>query len=151
MGSKNLNISLLAAALTSLTICDLAGCASTPAPTPDLAAAKALISQAEGASAQQYAAADLETARSEYREADQLQRDKPERASELARQSAVDAQVAMARAQSAKAQQALRQVNAGTDALRSESARDAEKSGADADNMMAPPTSPALLPPPVQP
>ena len=99
-------------------------CSSGPKPTADLAEAHTLVSQAEQSGAQQFASINLEAARSELREADQdAATDKPVLATRLAQEASVDAELALARTRSAKAEQALQQVNSGTAALRSESER----------------------------
>jgi 2-hydroxychromene-2-carboxylate isomerase len=107
-----------------------------------LAAARALITQAETGSAQQYASADLERARAEYQDADKLRSSDPEKAQRLAQKAGVDAKVAMANAQAEKARQALNEVKAGTSALQSEADRDAAKDSA------VPATAPEVTPAP---
>jgi hypothetical protein len=100
------------------------GCANTPTSVPDIAGAHALISQAEQSDAQQFASADLESARSKIRQAEQQQHDnKPLIATRLAQEASVDAEVAMARTRALKSEQALADVNAGTQTLRNESMR----------------------------
>jgi hypothetical protein len=100
------------------------GCASTPTSVPDIAGAHALISQAEQSDAQNFASADLESARSKLRQAeDQQKNDKPLIATQLAQEASADAEVAMARTRAIKSEQALADVNAGTQTLRSESLR----------------------------
>src|ERR1700722_15482353 len=103
-----------------------AGCASSPKPVADLANAHALVAQAEQSDAQQFASSDLEAARSKLRQADTDAQDKPVIAARLAQESAVDAEVALARTRSLKAAQALNEVNAGTQTLRGESQRSAD-------------------------
>ena len=115
------NIRLLAASAVLLTA---VGCASTPKAAPDVAGARALVSQAEQSGAQQFASADLEAARSKLRQADQDMRDdKSVLATQRAEEASVDAEVAIARTRAIKSEQALADVNAGTQALRSESQR----------------------------
>jgi hypothetical protein len=102
----------------------VASCSSGPKPTGELAEAHTLVSQAEQSGAQQFASINLESARSELRQADQdAASDKPVLASRLAQEASVDAELALARTRSAKAEQALQQVNTGTETLRSESER----------------------------
>jgi hypothetical protein len=101
-----------------------ASCSSGPKPTADLAEAHTLVSQAEQSGAQQFASINLEAARSELRQADQdAATDKPVLATRMAQEASVDAELALARTRSAKAEQALQQVNSGTATLRSESER----------------------------
>jgi len=102
----------------------LAACASSPRPVPEVAAARALISQAEQSNAQQFASSDLEAARSKLRQADQDERDnKPVLAAQVATESTVDAEVAMARTRAMKAEQAVSEVNAGNRTLSHETQR----------------------------
>ena len=101
----------------------LLGCASAR-PVPDLVGSRTLISQAEQSDAPQFASADLESARSKVRQADEDARQgKTVLATRLAHEAAVDAEVAMARTRAIKSEQALRDVNAGTQTLRNESNR----------------------------
>jgi hypothetical protein len=112
----------VAAAATLVVVA--ASCSSAPKPTGDLAEAHTLVSQAEQSGAQQFASLNLETARSELRQADQdAASDKPVLAARLAQEASVDAELALARTRSAKAEQALQQVDSGTATLRSESER----------------------------
>src|ERR1700691_6252285 len=116
-----------------------ASCSSGPKPTAELTEAHTLVSQAEQSGAQQFASINLEAARSELRQADQdAAGDKPVLATRLAQEASVDAELALARTRSAKAEQALQEVNSGTATLRSES----ERQGS------APPPMPMPMPPP---
>jgi hypothetical protein len=100
------------------------GCASTPRQVPEVTAAHTLIAQAEQSDATQYASADLEAARSKIHQADQYAHDdKPLLAAKLAQESSTDAEVAMARTRAVKAEQALAEVNAGTQTLHNETRR----------------------------
>ncbi len=75
----------------------LAGCASGPPPqtTADLSRAHTLVAEAESSGAQEYAAADLQKARDEAQQADQLAgHGDAERADWVANEAAVDAQLA---------------------------------------------------------
>jgi hypothetical protein len=121
---KQLRAKLAAAAGTAAVLSTIAGCASGPRPTADLAGAHTLVAQAEQSGAQQFDSADLEAARSELQQADQDARDQPKAAIRLAQQSAVDAQLALARTRAQKAEQALRQINADNATLQSESERE---------------------------
>jgi hypothetical protein len=108
---------------TSAALVAVAGCAS-PRPVPELATAKTLISQAEQSGATQYASADLESARSKVRQADDQAHDNNTVvATRLANEATADAEVAIARTRAIKAEQASHDVNAGTQTLRNESAR----------------------------
>jgi hypothetical protein len=99
------------------------GCASAPQPSADLTQAHTLVDQAEQSGAAELASADLASARSKLQMADQDARDKPEQSIRLAQEATVDARVALARTNAAKAQMALRDVNAGTQTLRNETDR----------------------------
>ena len=122
----------------------IAGCSSGPPrqTTADLARAQTLVEQAQSTGAQQYAAADLQTARDKVQQANQLADHDARRADRLANEAAVDAQLASARAQNAKAQHALDDVNRSLQSLREETER--STNGA-----VAPPAGePNTLPPP---
>ena len=133
-------ITFMRAATIPAVLLAAAGCASSPKPVADLANAHALIAQAEQSDAQQFASSDLEAARSKLRQADADAQDKPVIAARLAQESSVDAEVALARTRSLKATQALAEVNAGTQTLRSESQRNEDQ----------PATTPPPQPAPVQ-
>lgn len=105
------------------TLLAAAGCASAPQPTADLAQAHTLVDQAEQSGASQFASADLASARSKLQIADQDARKRPEQSLRMAQEASVDARVALARTNAVKAQMALREVNAGTQTLRSETDR----------------------------
>jgi outer membrane PBP1 activator LpoA protein len=100
------------------------GCSSGPRPNPDLTGAHTLVSEAEQSGAQRYASLNLEAARTELKQADQdAASDKPVLATRRAQEATVDAELALARTRSAKAEQALQEVDSGTATLRSESER----------------------------
>lgn len=107
-----------AAALTAV----LAGCASMEPPTAEMAASRTAIEQArmagatEGVSAADYASAraKLDRAEAAFRAEDYVL------AGRLAREAEVDAQLAQARAASAKSRLALAELEASTRALREE-------------------------------
>jgi hypothetical protein len=122
-------ITSIRAVAASAALLAAVGCASTPQPLPDVVAARALVSQAEQSDASQFASGDLESARSKLRVADQDSREnKPILAAQMAQESSVDAEVAMARTRAIKSEQALNDVNAGTGTLRSESLRQEQAS-----------------------
>jgi hypothetical protein len=122
-------VSLLGAVLAG-------GCASAPQPSADLTQARTLVEQAEQSGAAEFASADLASARSKLQMADHQAHDKPEQSIRLAQEASVDARVALARTNAAKAQVALRDVNAGTRTLRNETDRAQPDS-----SMPVPPTS----------
>jgi Domain of unknown function (DUF4398) len=114
---------LRAAAAVAIAVA-AASCASAPKPTADLVGAHTLVAQAEQSGAQQYASANLEAARSELQQADQNAKDKPVLSMRQAQEASVDAELALARTRSLKAEQALREVNSGTATLQGESERE---------------------------
>ncbi len=118
------NLSLVS---VTLTLAVLAGCASGPPPqtTADLSRANTLVAAAEQGGAQQYAAADLQAARDEAQQANQLADHDPAKADELANEAAVDAKLASARVQNAQAQHGLSQLHETLETLRSEERRNA--------------------------
>jgi hypothetical protein len=65
----------------------------------------------------------MAAARSKLQMADQDAAKQPEQSKRLAQEATVDARVALARTNEVKAQQALRDVNAGTQTLRNETDR----------------------------
>jgi len=99
----------------------LGGCASTPATAPDLALSDAALAHAQAAGANEWAPAQMRSAREKLdgaRAADKV-RDY-ERAIRLAQESAVDARLAEAKTGAAKAGKAQQTVNDDARALRSE-------------------------------
>lgn len=103
----------------------MAGCSSEPPrqTTADLTRAQTLVSEAQSSGAQQYAAADLQAARDKVQQADRLANHDSRTADQLANEASADAQLADARAQNAKAQQALDDVHRSLQSLREESER----------------------------
>src|SRR6185369_8996517 len=100
-----------------------AGCA-TKQPTPEITRAQTLIEQAEKSGARQYAADQLDSARSNLRLANAAARDgKEAEARARANEAAADAQLAQSRAQSGTAQKAADEVQRGTDVLQREAER----------------------------
>jgi hypothetical protein len=117
-----------------------AGCASAPKPTAELSQAHSLVDQAEQSGAPQYASADLAMARSKLQQADLEAQKHPDLSLRSAQEASVDARVALARTNAAKAQMALRDVNAATQTLRNETDRQSMQSE------MASPNPPATTP-----
>lgn len=100
-----------------------AGCA-TKQPTPEITRAQTLIEQAEKAGAQQYAADQLDSARSKLRLANAAARDGDEdQARARANEAAADAQLAQSRAESGTARKAADEVERSTDVLEREAER----------------------------
>ena len=100
----------------------LAACASGPHPVAELSQAHTLIDQAEQAGAQQFSAADLDSARTKLQRAEQKDQ-KEDLALRLSQEASMDAQVALARTRLGKAEQALTEVNASIESLRKETNR----------------------------
>ena len=116
------NMTRLGVTAASAALLTLIGCATQP--VPEVAAARAMVSQAEQSDTTQYASADLESARSKLRQATGYEKDgKPVLAEQLARESEADSEVAIARTRAIKAEKDLTDVNAGTQTLRNESRR----------------------------
>lgn len=110
---------LVAAAVALL----CAGCA-TKQPTPEITRAQTLIEQAEKAGAAQYAADQLDSARTKLRLANAAARDgKEDEARARANEAAADAELAQSRAQSGTAEKAADQVQRSTDVLQRETER----------------------------
>jgi hypothetical protein len=103
-----------------------AGCASEGAkPTDELTKAHTVVEQADkGGNAQRYAAADLQRAHDELSDADRLDgQRKYDEARYFAQRAEVDADVAVARGNSAEAQKAAADVTQGNNALQQETHR----------------------------
>lgn len=89
----------------------LASCASSKPPTQELARTQAAINQADQVGAQDYAPLEFREARKKLQKAKQLSSDgQHEKAKRLADRAEVDAQLAEAKALSAKAQNAVKQL-----------------------------------------
>ena len=111
----------------------LSGCASGPPreTTADLARASTLVAEAVRGGAQEYAPADLQKARDEAQQANQLAgHGDAERADQLANEAAVDAEFATARAANGKAQHDLKDQRRTLETLRDEVRRQTPASGA---------------------
>lgn len=105
----------------------VAGCASTPAPTEQMAVSRAAISNASSAGADEFAPAQLKSAMEKMDSAERamIQKDYS-RARHLAEQAHVDAQLASATARTAKAQKAADAVQEDRRVLREELDRKTE-------------------------
>jgi Domain of unknown function (DUF4398) len=123
----------LVSATTGTLVClAAAGCASEgPKPTDELTKAHTVVEQAEkGGTAQRYAAADLQRAHDELADADRLSAQKKyDEARSYAQRAEVDADLAVARGNSAEQQKAAEDVMKANDALRQESRRNVGSSG----------------------
>jgi hypothetical protein len=114
---------------TSALVCVAgAGCASEgPKPTDELTKAHTVIAQADkGGAAQRFAAADLQRAHDELSDADRYDAEnKYKEAREFAQRAEVDADVAVARGNSAEAQKAAADVAQANSALQQETEHNA--------------------------
>jgi len=97
----------------------LNGCATLPPPTAELATAQQSVSRAEGADADQYAAAEVALARDELSQAQAaMSAGREDDARQLALQAAADADLAHARSREALATAELTQRKAEVEGLR---------------------------------
>lgn len=100
----------------------MAGCAtSVPAPTEQIAVSKAAVANAVGAGGPEFAPAEMRTAQDKLDRANQAMSAKDyERARWLAEEAQVDAQLAVTKARSAKAQKAAYALQEDSRVLREE-------------------------------
>lgn len=102
----------------------LAGCASTPKPTEQLAVAEAAVQRASTTSTSENSAVELKVATNKLASARQAMAAKDyELARQLAEQATVDAEVADLRAQSARSRLAAQESDAAARVLREETSR----------------------------
>ena len=126
----------------------LSACASVPPPTQQLAASRAAIESAEVAGAGKDAPADLGQARDKLTAAELAANSgENERARRLADEALVDAQLAQARAATARSRENLEQNEATLRALREEASRPAQPPGPAPVTPPAPPDNPVPIPP----
>lgn len=132
--------SAAAKALAAGSLLALAACASTPPPTDELARAESAIKRAEEARVADYASPELKTAREKLAAArDAASRDDMVLAARLAEQSRVDAEVATAKSDAAKAQATIEEMKKANEAIQQESLRNSTN------------VAPISLPPPPAP
>lgn len=117
------------------------GCATQgPKPTEEMTRARTVIEQADKGNAQRYAAADLQKAHDELRDAEKANDahnyDDARRDAESAE---ADADVATARGNAGDAQQAARQLQKSNETLENEANRNAGESGTTPDSGATPP------------
>lgn len=99
----------------------IAGCASVPSPTEQIAVSKLAVSNAISAGGNEFAPADMRAAQNKLDRAIQaMTTEDYQDAQLLAEQAQVDAQLAAAKARSAKAQKAADTVQKGSEVLRQE-------------------------------
>lgn len=104
----------------------VAACASTPQPTEQLAVATAAVANAAAVGAQELSPAEMGMARDKLRRANlAMASEDNEQARRLAQQAQLDAQVAAAKANAAKARKAAEEVQAASRALSEEMKRKA--------------------------
>ena len=103
----------------------LAACAAAPErPEAEFSRAQTLIQTAEQQGAQEFAGAELESARRKLDQAGIVADEgKGEQATRLAQQAAVDAELAAAKAAAAKARKAADELDRSIETLRSEAVR----------------------------
>lgn len=119
---KNLQLSRSACwALAVAAAGGVAACSSVPPPTEQMAVGKSAIDSAQTAGAPEFAAGELAQARTKYEQAEAaMKREDFMQARRLAEAASVDAQLAQARASSAREQAAAAQIDQSIRALRSE-------------------------------
>lgn len=99
----------------------IAGCASVPPPTEQIAVSKQAVSNAISAGGNEFASGDMRAAQDKLDRAIQaMTAEDYKNARLLAEQAQVDAQLAAAKARSAKAQKAAATVQKGSEVLRQE-------------------------------
>lgn len=102
----------------------LAGCASAPPPTSQLAIAQQAVNSADTARSAEFAPLELRTAREKLLQAEQANLEEEyDRARHLAEQAEWDARVAERKAQAEKAKRAVESAERGSQELREESLR----------------------------
>jgi hypothetical protein len=117
--SGPLRLALAAGGLVLMT-----ACASTPPPTEQMAVANAALADAVSAGSPELASAEMTTAREKMARANQAMATKDhDLALSLAQQAQVDAQLAVAKAQSVKARKSVEALQEASRALREEMAR----------------------------
>jgi pyruvate kinase len=123
----------------------VSGCATQgKRPTEELTKARTVVEQADKGNAQRYAAADLQRAHDEMTSADNAANNKKyDDARRLAENAEVDADLAMARANSGEAQRALQDIQQGIETLKHEANRPRNDAGPGPMGPGSPDTSPA--------
>ncbi len=103
-----------------IAVCCVAACASTPAPTEQLAAARAMVNQAQPAAGKE-APLELQSAQLKLSRAEHaMQRGEYEIARRNAEQAELDAKLAWTTAENARARRAAAEVERGIETLREE-------------------------------
>lgn len=105
----------------------MAGCASVPPPTEQIAVSKAAVANATSAGGNEFAPADMRAARDKLDRANKaMTAEDYKNARSLAEQAELDAQLAAAKARSAKAQKAAVTVEEDSRVLRREIERNSQ-------------------------
>jgi len=105
----------------------VAGCASIPAPTEQIAVSKAAVDSATSAGGNEFAPVQLQSALEKLNAAERAMAEEENlKARQLAEQAEVDAQLAAATARSAKAQKAASELREGNRVLHQEIDRKAQ-------------------------
>lgn len=105
----------------------IAGCASIPAPTEQMAVSKAAVTSANSAGGNEFAPIPLKSAMEKMDAAERaMAQEDYQQARQLAEQAQVDAQLAAATARSAKAQKAASELQEDNRVLRQEIERKAQ-------------------------
>lgn len=117
--------------LVAVPLATLAACASSPErPFQELARAEASIEQAERYNAREFGAAELDAAREKFARARSAADDGDNLvAARLAREAAVDAELATAITRNRQSEQAVEELNRSIETLRQEIARNQSRSG----------------------
>lgn len=130
----------LAKAMAAASLLTLAACASIPPPTDELTAAESAIKRADEARVADYASPELTRAREKLTAArDAVTREDMVLAASLATQAKIDAEVATAKAEAAKAQANIDEMKKANAVIRQESQRNSTN------------VAPMALPPPPAP
>jgi len=117
---RSISITAVAAVL-------VAGCASIPAPTEQIAVSKAAVDNATSAGGNEFAPVQLQSALEKLNAAERaMAEEKNLKARQLAEQAEVDAQLAAATARAAKAQKAASELREGNRVLHQEIDRKAQ-------------------------
>lgn len=121
---KNLK-NVVGTSLLAMTLAmTLAGCASTPAPTAELAVSKTALASAVSAGGGELAPVELKTASDKIAQADkEMEKKNYKEARVLAEQATADAKLAESKALAAKAQNSLKESKEGRSALKEEMQR----------------------------
>ena len=99
----------------------VAGCASTPAPTAQLAVSKAAVEHASSAGTTEFAPVELQSAKDKLARAEKVMaQEHYELARQLAEEAQADARLAEAKSETAQAQKAAQDSQAASRALRQE-------------------------------